>query len=95
MRLEIITLNVPADGNTGPGTAQSVRDLRGKTLQFIGGVGSWDIEVSLDGTNFAPAIAGIEEAGVYLLEHACTHLRINATTNTTAPTVRLGGYVGD
>jgi len=93
MSLHVLQLAVPASGDTGPGAGRVVRDLSNKTLQIVGGDGSWDVQISLNGTDYATALSGVDPGEVYLLEHACSHVRINALVNTTAPVVLLAGHL--
>jgi len=92
MSLQLLQLAVPASGDTGPGAGRSVRDLSHKTLQIVGGEGSWDVQISLNGTDFSTILSGVDPGGIYILEHACSHVRINALVNTVAPVVWLAGH---
>lgn len=93
MRLDSLAINVPTAPATTPGVAQSVRDLREKSLQLIGPMtGSYDIECSLDGTHFAKTWTGITTDVIKGIPEACTHVRIVPTVNTVAPTAVLNGF---
>lgn len=93
MRLTTFQLNLPANGATGPGAPHPIGDYKSMALQFVGGSGSWDIECSLNGVDFVKAHT-VTAPGIYTVDYPCTHIRVNATSNATAPKVYVGGYIG-
>jgi hypothetical protein len=92
MRLDSLTLNVPA--SAGNGTAQVVRDLIGLYVQ-VGGtfVADLNIEVSLnDGTDFEPSVQGVTSKGIFIIPEPATHVRVALVALTSGtPTVVVNG----
>jgi hypothetical protein len=92
MRLESVVLTVPAA--PGNGASAKVRDLTTKYVQ-VGGTftGSLNIEVSLNGTDYVPTVAGITAPGLFEVPEPATYVRMAVgSLSSGTPTATLNGY---
>lgn len=91
-RLERMTLEIPAAGQTG-GVA-NVGRLRDKTVQISGAfVGSLQLEGSIDGEDFDPIGAPLTGPGFVLVPMAVTFLHIHTVAlSSGAPKAMVAGF---
>lgn len=92
MRVESIVMLVPAA--PGNGASYKVRDLTTKCVQVAGTfVGTLNIEVTLNGTDYIPTVAGITAPGLYEVPEPAMLVRmVVVALSSGAATAVLNGY---
>lgn len=81
---------------TGGAAALEVPDWGRKTVfvNFAGGTGTIQVEISPNGTTWYPKSAALTATGFVDITEACTHVRLNTTVGIAGgpPVAVLAGY---